>query len=89
MGWTCSYEAGKTIDRIFSKVKGGLVEHGGKRYFMEVVPKSHKDGRIRVRVCRITGNFTCTVEGHFFIMPDGSISKNALQRFPWLEELIS
>lgn len=91
MGWSCEYEAGRVMEAIFEKVKGnnGLIDWNGDKYFLEPSSKEYEDGRIYLKVFKITGKNTCRPMGGFYIMPGGRISESAFKRFPFLKEILN
>lgn len=91
MGWSCTEEAEKTLERIFSlEGENGIIVDDGAQFAISVSDKEYDDGRIYVRVyvyLPVDWGMKATRIGAFYINPDGSINKNAIRRFPFLKQL--
>jgi len=74
--------------------KDGLLEYNGKKYFCEPSNREYRDGRIVMIVWKVggvasDGRLWGRRMGTFTIKPDGSISKQSLNRFPFLKAIQS
>jgi len=89
MGWSCTYEAGRTMGKVLNLCNdNGLIETNEGVFFVDLPSLAGDYDRIPMDVFkRVSGNAYKRV-GRFYVMPDGSISKSALRRFPFLKKAL-
>lgn len=79
MGWSCSRDAGQTLERFSAACfratgQTNVYQEQSKLYLAEVSSEEHRDGAITGETYLLKSNGLCSRLGQFRIEPDGQVS---------------
>ena len=79
MGWSCTQEAGRTMERIYNlHGDDALYHYRGKEYFFDASSREYEDGHISMSAFVCVSGGKCRKVATFKIFPGGEIKKNVL-----------